>query len=61
MEYSSLRKQPTGRLQEAGRAVEALLSHRDLLPTELEIKLETFHADIDAILEDREDERGSRQ
>lgn len=59
MEYSSLRAQPTGKLQEAGRAVEALLSHRDLLPTELEIKLDTFHADIDAILEDREDDHES--
>ena len=56
MDYSSLREQPTAKLKDANRLVEALLLHQDLLPTELRIKLDTFHADMAGILEDREDE-----
>jgi hypothetical protein len=55
VEYSSLREQPTGKLQDVNRNVEELLSHSEVLPIELHIKLDTFHADITAILEDRQD------
>jgi len=53
--YSSLRDQSTGKLQDVNTIVEALLSHSEILPTELRVKLDTLHADITAILEDRQD------
>jgi uncharacterized protein YwbE len=53
--YSSLRDQPTGKLQDVNTIVDALLSHSEILPTELRVKLDTLHADITAILEDRQD------
>jgi hypothetical protein len=53
--YSSLREQPTGKLRDVYTAVEALLTHSEILPTELRVKLDTIHADITAILEDRQD------
>lgn len=59
MEYSSLREQPTGKLRDVNSSIEALLSHSELLPTELRIKLDTLHADITAILEDRQDWDGA--
>jgi hypothetical protein len=55
MGYSSLREQRTEKLRDVYSSVEALLAHADVLPTELRIKLETLHADITAILEDRQD------
>jgi hypothetical protein len=59
MGYSSLREQPTAKLQDINMSVEALLMHAEFLPTELRIKLDTLHADLAAILEDREDFGGS--
>lgn len=59
MDYSSLREQPTGKLKEAEQCAGALLRHRELLPIKLLIKLESFHADVTALLEDREDESKS--
>jgi hypothetical protein len=55
MGFSSLREQPTGKLQEINSSVEALLLHSEFLPTELRIKLDTLHADLAGILEDRDD------
>jgi hypothetical protein len=52
MDYSSLRKQPTEKLRDVNKVVEDLLSHSGVLPTDLSIKLGTFHADLAAILED---------
>ena len=59
MEYSSLREQPAGKLRDVNSSIEALFSHSELLPTELRIKLDTLHADITAILEDRQDWDGA--
>jgi hypothetical protein len=59
MEYSSLREQPTGKLRDVNSSIEALLSHSEVLPTELRIKLDTLHTDITAILEDRQDWDGA--
>jgi hypothetical protein len=59
MDYSSLREQPASRLKEAEQCAGALLRHKELLPLELLIKLESFHADVTALLEDREDEDNS--
>jgi hypothetical protein len=53
--FSVLSAQPTGVLSEIHGAVDSLLGHKAILPVELRIKLETLRADIDAILEDRED------
>jgi hypothetical protein len=55
MGYSSLREQPTAKLQDIEKSVGTLLEHAEFLPTELRIKLGTLHADLAAILEDRED------
>ena len=59
MEYLTLRRQPTQKLQDICSIVEELLSHRELLPAELHIKLDTFHADITVALEDRQDTDGT--
>jgi hypothetical protein len=59
MEYSALRRQPTQKLRDICSTVEELLSYRELLPPELHIKLDTFHADITAALEDRQDADGT--
>jgi hypothetical protein len=53
MDHSSLRQQPTERLEDTYSHVRELLSHSELLPAELHIKLDTFYADLTAILEDR--------
>ena len=55
MGYSSLRDQPTEKLRDINAIVEALLDHSGILPAELRVKLDTLHADITAILEDRQD------
>jgi hypothetical protein len=55
VEYSSPREQPTEKLRDVSISVEALLSHSEVLPAELHIKLDTFRADITAILEDRQE------
>lgn len=60
MGYSSLRQQPTGKLREVNASVADLLTHSEILPTELRIKLETLRADITAILEDRQDLEDAR-
>jgi hypothetical protein len=59
MDYSSLREQPTSRLKEAEQCAGALLRPKELLPLELLVQLESFHADVTALLEDREDEDNS--
>jgi hypothetical protein len=57
--FSVLSKQRTGVLSEIHGAIDSLLGHKAILPVELGIKLETLRADIDAILEDREDAEAS--
>jgi hypothetical protein len=57
--FSVLSMQRTGVLSEIHGAVDSLLDHKAILPVELRIKLETLRADIDAILEDREDAEAS--
>jgi hypothetical protein len=56
--FPVLRTQQTGVLSEIQGAVDSLLDHKAILSVELRIKLETLRADIDAILEDREDAEG---
>jgi hypothetical protein len=58
MTYPSLRDVPTAYLLEINRSAEKLLSYKGLLSSELGVKLDTLHADIAAILEDREDLSG---
>ena len=55
MVYSFDSTQPTAKLREAYDSVEALLSNPEILPAELRIKLDTFRADLAAMLEDRQD------
>jgi hypothetical protein len=57
--FSVLSMQRTGVLSEIHETVDSLLVHKEILSVELRIKLETLRADIDAILEDREDAEAS--
>jgi hypothetical protein len=59
MEYAALRQQPIQKLRDVYSTVEELLSYSELLPAELHIKLDTFHADITTALEDRQDPDGT--
>ena len=54
IEYSSLRLQSMQKLQAVYSTVEELLSYSEVLPIELQIKLDTFRADIGTALEDQE-------
>lgn len=54
MIYSALRRQSAQKLRDVNSTVEELLSYSDILPAELRIKLDTFHADIVTVLEDQE-------
>lgn len=60
MRYESLRRQPTEKLKDIYGSVQELLSYPELLLDELRIKLETLHADVTALLEDRQDRNNSQ-
>lgn len=55
MEYASLRQLSSEKLEDIMSSVQLLLSYPDILPSQLQIKLDTLHADITAVLEDRND------
>lgn len=54
-EYAALQDMPTEKLKEIMGSVQLLLSNPAILSFELHVKLSTLHADISAVLEDRDD------
>jgi hypothetical protein len=56
----SLRAMRTQDLRDISESIEELLSFSKVLPAELRIKLDTLHADVAVVLEDRNDVPGGR-
>lgn len=52
MTFRPLREHPPATLNALNEALDDLLVHRDAIPPELFIKLDTFRADIAAAIED---------
>jgi hypothetical protein len=57
--YGALRSHDPRALATVSALVEELLKHETVLPRELRAKLDTFHADIAAAIEDKSAGRGA--
>jgi hypothetical protein len=52
-DHVTLRQQPFGKLRDINNHVEMLMTYQATLPRELYCKLDTFHADLAAAIEDQ--------